>query len=216
MRNNENGRSMIEMLGVLAIIGVLSVGGIAGYSKAMSKYRVNKTIDQISHIAANTRILFSSQKSYAAITDDVIYKAKLFPQETMKLSGSTYTFTNPFAGGIEMSPAARFDATENGTEKTNKKAFMLKYDGIPQEACIDLATIDWGTGSGGGLVAMGVNKTVESATAGGCTGGAQRSADGSSSDDSAIVCGGSGVMSVTDAVTACSKTDNNVLYFKFY
>ena len=27
---NESGRSMIEMLGVLAIIGVLSVGGIAG------------------------------------------------------------------------------------------------------------------------------------------------------------------------------------------
>ena len=33
---NSFGRSMIEMLGVLAIIGVLSVGGIAGYSKAMS------------------------------------------------------------------------------------------------------------------------------------------------------------------------------------
>ncbi|MBS6473139.1 MAG: hypothetical protein KH347_02690 [Acetobacter sp.] len=32
---NESGRSMIEMLGVLAIIGVLSVGGIAGYSQAM-------------------------------------------------------------------------------------------------------------------------------------------------------------------------------------
>ena len=28
---NQSGRSMIEMLGVLAIIGVLSVGGIAGY-----------------------------------------------------------------------------------------------------------------------------------------------------------------------------------------
>ena len=37
--NNESGRSMIEMLGVLAIIGVLSVGGIAGYSRAMMKYR---------------------------------------------------------------------------------------------------------------------------------------------------------------------------------
>lgn len=34
-KNFEKGRSMIEMLGVLAIIGVLSVGGIAGYSKAM-------------------------------------------------------------------------------------------------------------------------------------------------------------------------------------
>ncbi len=30
------------MLGVLAIIGVLSVGGIAGYSKAMEKFKYNK------------------------------------------------------------------------------------------------------------------------------------------------------------------------------
>lgn len=36
------GRSMTEMLGVLAIIGVLSVGSIAGYSKAMFKYKMNK------------------------------------------------------------------------------------------------------------------------------------------------------------------------------
>ena len=36
------GRSMVEMLGVLAIIGVLSVEAIAGYSKAMTKYKLNK------------------------------------------------------------------------------------------------------------------------------------------------------------------------------
>ena len=42
---NDTGRSMLEMLGVLAIIGVLSVGGIAGYSKAMMKYKVNKAIE---------------------------------------------------------------------------------------------------------------------------------------------------------------------------
>ena len=45
---NSAGRSMIEMLGVLAIIGVLSVGGIAGYSKAMEKFKVNKTISEYS------------------------------------------------------------------------------------------------------------------------------------------------------------------------
>ena len=42
------GRSMIEMLGVLAIVGVLSIGGIAGYSKAMQKWKVNKLIDEYS------------------------------------------------------------------------------------------------------------------------------------------------------------------------
>ncbi len=42
MMKNESGRSMVEMLGVLAIIGVLSVGGIAGYTMAMNKYRANE------------------------------------------------------------------------------------------------------------------------------------------------------------------------------
>ena len=37
-----SGRSMVEMLGVLAIIGVLSVGAMSGYSKAMFKYKLNK------------------------------------------------------------------------------------------------------------------------------------------------------------------------------
>ncbi len=39
---NEHGRSMVEMLGVLAVIGVLSVGGITGYRYAMNKHRANE------------------------------------------------------------------------------------------------------------------------------------------------------------------------------
>ena len=44
------GRSMIEMLGVLAIIGVLSVGGIAGYSKAMEQFKINKATEEYVHL----------------------------------------------------------------------------------------------------------------------------------------------------------------------
>ena len=40
----ETGRSMVEMLGTLAIIGVLSVGGIAGYTYAMNKYYANEIL----------------------------------------------------------------------------------------------------------------------------------------------------------------------------
>ncbi len=50
MKFYEIGRSMVEMLGVLAIIGVLSVGAIAGYSKAMFKYKSNKQAEQLSTI----------------------------------------------------------------------------------------------------------------------------------------------------------------------
>ena len=47
------GRSMIEMLGVLAIIAVLSVGGIAGYSKAMLMWRSNIQKNMLTEIITN-------------------------------------------------------------------------------------------------------------------------------------------------------------------
>ena len=38
---------MVEMLGVLAIIGVLSIGGIAGYTLSMRRYRANQVLDAV-------------------------------------------------------------------------------------------------------------------------------------------------------------------------
>ena len=51
MIKTESGRSMVEMLGVLAIIGVLSIGGIAGYTQAMKKYRVNEGVSTVTTVA---------------------------------------------------------------------------------------------------------------------------------------------------------------------
>ncbi|MBR6411582.1 MAG: hypothetical protein IKS41_00260 [Alphaproteobacteria bacterium] len=45
IKSEEQGRSMVEMLGVLAIIGVISIGGIAGYIYGMNKYRTNELLD---------------------------------------------------------------------------------------------------------------------------------------------------------------------------
>ena len=52
MKNtNESGRSMVEMLGVLAIIGVLSIGGIAGYTLAMNRYRANEIMNAAAQVS---------------------------------------------------------------------------------------------------------------------------------------------------------------------
>ena len=51
MKKLESGRSMVEMLGVLAIIGVLSIGGIAGYTLSMRRHRANKAVDALNKYA---------------------------------------------------------------------------------------------------------------------------------------------------------------------
>ena len=58
------GRSMIEMLGVLAIIAVLTVGGIAGYSKAMTQFKVNKIIAETNQSIASAHEYASKDKSF--------------------------------------------------------------------------------------------------------------------------------------------------------
>ncbi|MGN1063549.1 MAG: Tfp pilus assembly protein FimT/FimU [Alphaproteobacteria bacterium] len=42
-----NGRTMVEMLGVLAIVGILSIGGVAGYNYGIDKYRANTIVNEI-------------------------------------------------------------------------------------------------------------------------------------------------------------------------
>lgn len=46
IKSNQTGRSMIEMLGVLAIVGVLSVGAIAEFGKAMYKWKAIKCTEE--------------------------------------------------------------------------------------------------------------------------------------------------------------------------
>lgn len=90
MKFNELGRSMVEMLGVLAIIGVLSVGAIAGYSKAMMKYKLNKQTEQVNTLISNM-IIYKNDFRYqnGDITQLVPYYKKLniIPEEMIKGDG---------------------------------------------------------------------------------------------------------------------------------
>ena len=83
------GRSMIEMLGVLAIIAVLSVGGIAGYSKAMEKFKVNKLMaeynDLIFGLLEHRQSFQESIKGETCIVD-VVQALNLVPKTWTALS----------------------------------------------------------------------------------------------------------------------------------
>ena len=50
---NEQGRSMIEMLGVLAVIGVLTIVAVGGYRYAFNKYQANQVYKDIKLIQIN-------------------------------------------------------------------------------------------------------------------------------------------------------------------
>ncbi|MBE6450475.1 MAG: hypothetical protein E7016_00745 [Alphaproteobacteria bacterium] len=115
----ELGRSMVEMLGVLAIIGVLSVGGIAGYSKAMMKHKMNEHRVMLNSLIntlfmyADKVISFNNNSTETVIISETFYKSGLLPDDVRLYEHSTdylrdvfnnsiWLFTNPYAKQVGM------------------------------------------------------------------------------------------------------------------
>ncbi len=94
----QSGRSMVEMLGVLAIIGVLSVGAIAGYSKAMFKYKLNKHTEQmntlINAVARNVHSFDNITRNNTYLTPYFIKMGEI-PSEMVK-QGQTNSVYDTF------------------------------------------------------------------------------------------------------------------------
>ncbi len=186
----QSGRSMIEMLGVLAIIGVLSVGGIAGYSKAMTKFKVNKTVDLVAQISANILTLYKYNKGDSFLNQAIVKKAKLAPEEVFQADGS---LNNPFGGKIYFNEEAGWGGL-NGT-------FVIDLSGIPEDACMELATLDWGAATSSGLYGVLFNSHDD-------TGAREVRAY---AEDCGTECL---PVSVSTAATSCSG-NNNLLEFNF-
>lgn len=153
LKLEQSGRSMVEMLGVLAIIGVLSVGGIAGYSKAMTKFKISKSMDQVSMLVANVRTMYAGQRNYEGLDNTSAISYGFIPTE-MRASDSD--MTNAFSGTAFIK-----EAKYNNTAGAG---FTIVYNGLGQEACITIATADWGTGSSSGLLGMKVAGAAQTTT----------------------------------------------------
>ena len=110
-KTKESGRSMVEMLGVLAIIGVLSVGGIAGYTTAMNKHRAN----QILNGASVRAIVVSTQIQRGSETPTL----------------GEFTEADNAVGGAKFTGLAAWN-------KDTDKRFSLTLTGVSTEICAQM------------------------------------------------------------------------------
>ena len=73
--NQESGRSMIEMLGVLAIMGVITVGAIGMISTAMRTQKRNSVNDDVIQMVTGVRQLLGEYDDFSHINNATIFGA---------------------------------------------------------------------------------------------------------------------------------------------
>lgn len=112
VKKTESGRSMIEMLGVLAIIGVLTVSSIGLYSQAMDKLKRMQVMETINTLAQEIDSYYIGQTNYPATI-----QADLESVGIMETSQ-----THAWGGTITVAPntdTTKFDISLAGLADTN-------------------------------------------------------------------------------------------------
>ncbi len=131
------GRSMVEMLGVLAIIGVLSVGAISGYSKAMMKYKLNKQAEQINTVfnaVARYHGSFSESTEQGKDLTSVFVKMGEIPTEMINNNGLLYDVF-----GVRMSIRTAYQNIPQILVELNPE--LIKKSNQNLEICRNILTV---------------------------------------------------------------------------
>ncbi len=116
----QEGRSMVEMLGVLAVIGVLSIGGISGYRMAMDRYQANQIANEINLMRTDAKVKTAQGAENLMLGE---------PYDSGHLNLNSHY-------GVEFDFAVFSEAGE-----PEESGYYIKVSGVPAGVCKPLVTL---------------------------------------------------------------------------
>ena len=128
----ESGRSMVEMLAVLCVIGVLVAGATSGISFGMTSYKVSSVHQRVESIASGVSDLFSWRREFP--TDEsfgtLISKNEVCSGCEFQKNGNGAVMNDSGFGPISVQPS-------------NYESFGIAVEEVPEDACNQLKEKQW-------------------------------------------------------------------------
>ncbi|MDY6407860.1 MAG: hypothetical protein SPL08_04080 [Pseudomonadota bacterium] len=132
INNQESGRSMVEMMGVLAIIGVLSIGAISTANFGLESFRVSSAFTLIENTAMGVSDLYSWKREFPDHNSNdmrnKICNNKVF-DDPCESDEDVATVTTPW-GSLRV-------------EADSSAQFKITLTDVPYRACSQLLTMKW-------------------------------------------------------------------------
>lgn len=116
----ESGRSMIEMLGVLLIMGIITVGAIGMISTAMRTQKLTTVNDQVVQMVTMVRTIHGEYDDFSSMNGTTIFGA-------IGMSNQ-----NPYGGTYELA-----------VDPSNPRQFIVGINGLGKSECESLLAKAW-------------------------------------------------------------------------
>ena len=128
MKSNESGRTMLEMLGVLAIMGVIMYGAIAGISFGVEMYQINAAYHQIEELSEGIVDLYSWSRGYPDFGSDQ-FGALICRNDLTDCNRGDNTIRSAIGGAV-ITVSGRGQVFNDGAN-----GFVIVYNGLSYLAC---------------------------------------------------------------------------------
>lgn len=191
MKENQNGRSMIEMLGVLAVVGVLSVGGLSVFTKAQNEHKLSQLVVDVTNMATIAKKMACKYDDGYSNYNKFMGKSKKIPADWKYDKDDATEFTANTGEVVEFT-YTQGSKTAEGKYISSK--LEVEISNLKKQACIKLASNDYGKRRNTGLLGLNVNSA-------------------SSSSYHADTTKKEYPMTISTAVSKCDKEENTIYLF---
>lgn len=131
-KKHESGRSMIEMVGVLAVMGLITAAAFVLITSAMRSQKLSRADDDISALAAGVRLLYNNTISNGKTDFSGIDTAG--SENTLKVLGFD-SVKSPYGGAYTV-------AVDSG----DSSKFTISFDTGDANTCAALKQRTWANG----------------------------------------------------------------------
>ncbi len=140
-KKNQLGASMIEAIGVLAIMAIVIVGMYSAISGMFGKYKTSRVTSQIFDLQKAIDQRFSASESYAGLENSMLITEKVAPAEITAGSNLVHSFS----GKIEVVASAY--------------SYNVTFHNVPKTPCVELLLLDWTSKHNSHLQSVKANAT---------------------------------------------------------
>ncbi len=138
---SELGRTMIEVIGVLAILTAVSVGINKFINNMHDKYKISRITQQITDLRKNISNRYVANGDYSVINIQDMIDSNVIPSDMVDDGKVIHAYNA--------------EVTFSGARDT----YQVTFPELPHHVCVELAVMNWNFGGSSDLYRLKVNDT---------------------------------------------------------
>ena len=121
------------------------------YQSASDNNKTQNTVSELMSIVSAVNGLYAGQQNYKGLDGAVLYNTSAVPENYKSSTNNQKKITHPFGDEVNIGPVGN-----NGDD-----GYYVLLKQIPKAACVNLATMNFGTSMAGVGVGNGIDSTLK-------------------------------------------------------